>query len=162
MSVILEKGGNARHVLSLRRRDGKVRHFALICHTITAMTGDDAGTIEGFLLDRELEEQIARAERESEYAKKQRSSLALLLAATCRQTQSYFTPPQHVLDRACRDENAANGQDKPAADRQPGAAERQNGTQQAWPAFVSLGVAADQPLQDEWDEQEEGRRERLL
>ncbi len=95
LSIIMEQG-SGRHILSLRRRDGKVRHFSLICAVLTSEKGDQAGILEGFLLDRELEEQIARVGRESEYAKQQRESLALLLAATCRQTQSYFMPPQAV------------------------------------------------------------------
>lgn len=152
LSVIMEKGGNARHVLSLRRRDGKVRHFALICHSVTSFTGDKAGTIEGFLLDRELEEQMSHAEREAEYAKKQRASLALLLAATCRQTQSYFTPPQHAIDRM-KCEEAGDEKDAPATSTP-------SSTRVPWPDFIALGTGAEQQIPDEIDEQEEERLER--
>lgn len=82
--------GNERQIVSLRRRDGRVRHYGLMLNTVTSPTGDPSGELEGFLLDRGPEEIAARADRERNYANKQRVSLALLLAATCRQAMGYM------------------------------------------------------------------------
>lgn len=79
-----------RHLVSLRRSDGKVRHFALIFSPVTSAAGDHSGIIEGFLLDRELDEKLTKANLDRDFAKRQRSSMALLLAATCRQVQAWF------------------------------------------------------------------------
>ena len=83
--------GEECHIVSLRRRDGRVRQYGLMIADVTSFTGDRSGTLEGFLIDREPEERAARAESERDFAKKQRSSLALLLAAACRQTLSHIS-----------------------------------------------------------------------
>ena len=91
LSAMAEQG-HVRHIISLRRHDGKVRHFTLILFGLTSSIGDHSGVIEGFLMDREAEEAATHAEREKKLARRQRASLALLLAATCRQTRSYLDP----------------------------------------------------------------------
>lgn len=92
LSLLLEEGGG-RQTLSLRKRDGRIGNFALVCVPLTAPDGEFSGVLECFVMDRDLEDQRAKAEREREYASRQRTSLALLLAATCRQTQNRLTLP---------------------------------------------------------------------
>lgn len=82
--------GIERHLVSLRRRDGKVRHFSLEVLPIPSATGDDNDGYEGFLLDRESEDLIARANRDRDFALRESVSLALLLAAICRQATAYL------------------------------------------------------------------------
>ena len=91
LSALAEEQGTT-HNVSLRRQDGKVGHFALALSFLPSPSGDASGIIEGFLVNREAEELVIQAERDRDYARKQRSSLALLLAATCRQTRSYLDP----------------------------------------------------------------------
>jgi CheY-like chemotaxis protein/PAS domain-containing protein len=92
--IMLSEQGGGRQVISLRRRDGGIGSYVLLCVPLTASSGERSTVLEGFLLDRSLEDQIARAEREREGSSRQRTSLALLLAATCRQTQSYLSLPR--------------------------------------------------------------------
>ena len=79
-----------RHLVSLRRRDGKVRHFALVFSPSTEADNDPTVILEGFLLDRSMDEKLTKAMLDRDFAKRQRASLALLLAATCRQTQGFL------------------------------------------------------------------------
>lgn len=90
LTMLLEQGGG-RQIISLRKRDGGIGSYVLLCVPLTAASGERLAVLEGFLLDRDLEDQIARAEREREGSARQRVSLALLLAATCRQTESYLS-----------------------------------------------------------------------
>lgn len=92
----LYDAGGGRQVVTLRKKDGRIGNFALLCTSLTTPEGELSGVLEGFLLDRELEERMTKAERAREYADKERASLALLLAATCRQTESYLTSPREV------------------------------------------------------------------
>ena len=80
------------HIVSLRRQDGKVWRFTLRLSYLPSFNGEYIDIIEGFLTDRQAEENALQAERDKDYARKQRASLALLLAATCRQTQNYLRP----------------------------------------------------------------------
>lgn len=154
LGLIAEKGAG-RHVLSLRRRDGQVRHFAVICTALTTETGEDAGVIEGFLLDRELEEQLSAAERENLYARQERESLARLLAATCRQTQSYFQPPPPKPQ--AQDAEQEHGEQPPT----PAAGEAvQQGASSSWPEFKVLSGEAERLNAEESPEEEEASRER--
>lgn len=93
LNMLIEQGGG-RQIISLRKRDGKIGDYILICTPITSPSGDRLSRAEGFLLDRNLEDQLIRAERERELADRQRNSLALLLAATSLQTQSALAVPQ--------------------------------------------------------------------
>ena len=83
---------NVSHIIPLRRRDGKVWHFTLVAAYLPSADGGASNSIEGFLMDRQAEENALRAERDRDHARRQRASLALLLAATCRQTRSYLAP----------------------------------------------------------------------
>ncbi len=83
-----EQGG--RHSVSLRRQDGNVGHFSLALSLLPSLSGEASGIIEGFLVNHEAEEIANQAERDRDYARGQRASLALLLAATCRQIRSYL------------------------------------------------------------------------
>jgi|GEM_PF-2497214 len=80
------------HIVSLRRQDGKVWHFTLALSYLPSFNGEPTGIIEGFLTDRQAEENALQADRDRDYDRKQRASLALLLAATCRQTRNYLRP----------------------------------------------------------------------
>jgi CheY-like chemotaxis protein/PAS domain-containing protein len=147
LGALLEKGGG-RHVLSLRRRDGKVRHYAVICQTLTSDKGDQSDVLEGFLLDRELEERLGAAEREKRDAEKNRESLALLLAATCLQTRSYFTPPKGKLpaqgEEAGRRENAPQAAPAPSI----------------WPEFKILAGSVEGAASEDDGEPADDRNER--
>ena len=105
LNALLGQRGD-RHLVSLRRRDGKVRHFALIFSPITSQDGSRADILEGFLLDRDLDEQLTKAVLERDFAQRQRASLALLLAATCGQFQGFLDYEKGLdTDRPTGDEN---------------------------------------------------------
>jgi len=91
LAAMAEKPG-VSHIVSLRRQDGNAWHFTLRLSHLPSADGEQSDSIEGFLTDRQAEEDAAQAERDRDYARRQRASLALLLAATCRQTRSYLEP----------------------------------------------------------------------
>ncbi|MDR0339279.1 MAG: response regulator, partial [Desulfovibrio sp.] len=105
IGVLLEQGGG-RQILSLRRRDGGIGSFSLFCTPLTRPDGSLSTIVECFLFDLGLAEQAARAEREKDFADRRRASLALLLAATCRQTQTHLVEP--YMDRRGQSRRASD------------------------------------------------------
>lgn len=77
-----------RHLVQLRRRDGKLGHFALVFSPATIV--DSSALLEGFLLDRGVTDKLVRVAFERDFAMRQRSSLALLLATVCKRTRGYL------------------------------------------------------------------------
>ncbi len=84
-----------RHAISLVQRSGRLRNFSIVSLRFLIPTEDGRDLLEGFLLDTVLEEQVDSLRRQRDRAAAQSSSLALLLAATCQQSQSYLIPGHH-------------------------------------------------------------------
>ena len=111
LAVLAAQRGE-RHLVSLRRHDGKVRHFALLFSPATTADDDPAAILEGFLLDRSMDEKLTKATLERDFAKRQRSSLALLLAVTCTQTQGYLESESRELTGGGSEEEQAGLQER--------------------------------------------------
>ncbi len=93
----------------LRRRDGRTRPFWLTCFP---GTGDEDEPLEGFLIDREPELLLERIKSERDQARERSASLALLLAATCMQTQAYFAPRPVDAADPCEPEPQVPGRER--------------------------------------------------
>lgn len=91
LTDMAEKRGKS-HNITLRRQDGKPGQFTLTLYFLTTPDGEVSNIIEGFLVSREPEEIAAQAERDREQVRERCSSLALLLAATCRQIRTVLDP----------------------------------------------------------------------
>ena len=154
LGLIAEKGPG-RHVLSLRRRDGQASHFAVICMALTTATGEDSGIIEGFLLDRGLEDKLSAVERDNLYAQQERESLARLLAATCLQTRNFFQPPPERLRH--RDNKAGSAASAPAKDTLPAQAPAAQ-----WPEFRMISGQMGTTTSQEEEEDRLERRKSML
>ena len=154
LGLIAEKGPG-RHVLSLRRRDGQTGHFAVICMALTTATGEGSGIIEGFLLDRGLEDKLSKVERDSLYAQQERESLARLLAATCLQTRSFFQPPPERQRHT--ENNAENATSAPAKGNAPAQAPAAQ-----WPEFRVISGQVDASISQGEEEDRLERRKSML
>ena len=83
----LKDNPSIRHGALLRLHGGNKRAFWLVS---IASYSVDKTTIEGFLLDRTTEEKLTLAEQKCIRAIQTNTSLAFLLASTCKQSQHYF------------------------------------------------------------------------
>lgn len=172
---VLAKKSSGRHLLSLRRSNGQVRQFALLCAPVTSETGEDEDVIEGFLLDRELEEKLAAVEKDNLESLRERESLARLLAATCLQTKSYFQPPrpknhsQKDVGTTGQQENEHATESTKDADRQyttAANAETNKPLSVTWPEFKFIagnldGSSIPERIPEDDDERLERRKSML-
>ncbi len=90
----LREQPNERHAIVLHTRNGELAPFWLLTTTVSS----ELQNIEGFLLDRSLSKRYADIKTELANCHARASSLSLLLAATCQQSQAYFMPPPRRED----------------------------------------------------------------
>ena len=90
--ALLRETVHRKFVATLRRRDNTL--FEVTASSLGVETDAEGAlaTIAGMITDRNLEEQNSQLLWENRTVKKRSETLALLLAATCRQVQAYILP----------------------------------------------------------------------
>ena len=108
MLYTLREEPHRRLAVNLRLRNGKTHPFWIMS---LPQNGDESEPVEGFLIDREQDVLLEKARRERDQAMERGSSLAMLLAATCLQTQAYFAP-RPLEGETCAPEPAVPGRER--------------------------------------------------